>query len=262
MPLTLPEPITDRLLNSPLRLVVCQVRFEEIPSAADPRVGLAIYESLGGRSGAYPVFGEFHGEQVDVTRAPGSPIAIQQTPLNGWRLVSEDGNWTVVLQPSGVTLETKSYTTWSEDFEVRLKAILEAVAVALKPVLQIRLGLRYIDVITRPGIASPEDWRGWISESLLGPILHPEFGPGVQSLQQQVDIDAGDGTKCTLRHGTVLDATNNGPAYLLDWDVHTETTKAFDASEAIGTLACFNRLALQLFQQAITPDMFGELRGT
>jgi uncharacterized protein (TIGR04255 family) len=262
LPLTLPEPITDRLANSPLKLVVCQVRFEETLSVAESRTGLAIFESLGGDSGPYPQFSEFRGQQVDITVAPGSSISAQQTQLAGWKFLSEDRAWNVVVLPNSVSLETTAYTTWTADFEARLRAILGAVVTHVNPAIQLRLGLRYIDVIARPGIESPKDWRGWICESLLGPIMHPQFGSAVLSAQQQLEIDAEDGIKCTLRHGTVLDATSASPAYLLDWDVHTDAAKAFDVPEAITTLSGFNRLALRLFQVAITPEMLDELRRT
>lgn len=260
MPLTLPEPITDRLINSPLKLVVCQVRFEETASVSDPKTGLALFQSLGGDSGPYPQFSEFRGQQVDITVAPGSPISAQQTQLAGWKFVSDDRAWSVVIQPNSVSLETTAYTTWTADFEARLRAILEAVVTHVNPAIQMRLGLRYIDVITHQGIESPKDWRGWICESLLGPVMHPDFGSGVLSAQQQLEIDAGDGIKCTLRHGTVLEATNASPAYLLDWDIHTDAAKALDVAEVFTTLSAFNHLAVRLFQVAITPAMFEELR--
>lgn len=260
MPLTLPEPMTDQLGKSPLRLVVCQIRFEEKPAVAEPEAGLSLFESLGGANGPYPSFSEFRGEQVDITVSPGSSIAAQKTQLSGWRLASEDQNWSVILLPSSVSLETRAYTSWTRDFEARVRSIIEAVVDQVRPQIQMRLGLRYVDLITRAEITSPRDWHGWIEESLLGPVMHPQLGAAVLSAQQQVEIDADNGTRCTLRHGTVLDASTSKPAYLLDWDIHSDAPKVFDQQAILDSLFAFNRLALKLFQVAITPEMLNDLK--
>jgi len=259
--LALPEPILDPLRNSPLRLVVCQVRFEEILSVTDARVGLNAYELVGGRQGPYPIFEQFKGEQLDVRVTPGAPVVATQTPVAGWRMRSADQAWTIVLLPGSVALETTAYTTWDADFGPRLDTVIDAAAGALKPALQLRLGLRYVDVVTRPGIEHPDQWRGWIADSLLGPILHPVLGAGVLTTQQQVDLGAGDGIRCTLRHGSIVESPGGGLAYLLDWDVYDDAAREFDSAALKESVRRFNRLAVQLFQQAITPALFDELRG-
>lgn len=261
MPLALPEPITDALGNSPLKLVVCQVRMEESPSVADPRVGLEVFERLGGRSGRYPVFEPFKGEQIAIQVGPNVPMSTQQTSLAGWRAMSEDRSWVVALLSGSIALETKAYTTWDEDFLPRMEGVLDAVGETLRPAIQMRIGLRYVDLITRRPVRSPQDWRGWISDELLGPILHPTVGPSVVGTQQQVDIDAGSGIRCTLRHGVVPADPGGGLGYLLDWDVYQEEVRAFDALAIRDWLVGSHHLVLQLFQQAITPELFDELRG-
>lgn len=260
MPLTLPEPITDALRSSPLKLVVCQVRIEESPSIADPRVGLEVFERLGGRAGRYPLFEPFKGEQIAIRLGPSLPMSAEQTSLNGWRALSEDRNWIVALLPGSVALETKTYTTWDDDFLPRMSAILDVVGQALRPAIQMRIGLRYVDLITRPAVDSPMDWQGWIRDELLGPILHPAIGPGVVSTQQQMDIDAGAGIRCTLRHGAVPADAGGGLGYLLDWDVYQEEVRAFDALAIHEWLVGSHRLVLQLFQQAITPALLDVMR--
>jgi len=259
--LVLPAPDRTRLARSPLQLVVCQLRFEDIPSVADPRVGLAMHGLLGGRTGPYPLFEQLRGEQLDVQIGVGGPIATQQSPLTGWRLFSEDRRWIVSLLPGSIALETTAYTTWEEAFGTRLEAVLAAAAQELKPVLEQRLGLRYVDVITEPEVSSPFGWRGWIVDELLGPILHEQIGPFVRSTQQQVEIDAGDGTRCTLRHGALPDRARVGrTSYLLDWDVYRDQAQPFDLANVNAAAASFNLLALRLFQQAITPELLSYLK--
>lgn len=261
LPIQLPEPDTDQLRTSPLKLVVCQVRMEESPSIADPRVGLEVFERLGGRRGAYPVLEPFKGEQIDIRLGPNLPASTQQTSLAGWRASSQDRNWVVALLPGSAGLETKAYTTWEDDFLPRMEALLSAVSDVLHPAIQMRIGLRYVDVVTRPGTGRPGEWRGLIVDELLGAILHPAVGQAVTGTQQQVDIDAGDGTRCTLRHGTVAASPEGGLGYLLDWDVYQEDVRAFDVGAIRESLVVSHRLALQLFQQAITPQLLNEMKG-
>ncbi len=260
MPLTLPEPITQALGTSPLKLVVCQVRIEETPSIAAPKVGLQLFELLGGRNGPYPLLEAFKAEQIEIRIGPNVPTSTQQTPLNGWRAMSEDKNWIVALLPGSAALETKAYTTWEGDFLPRMETLLAVVDDELQPAIQMRIGLRYVDLITRKGITSPQGWAGWIADAFLGPIQHPAIGAGVVAVQQQVDIDAGDGIRCTLRHGVVPTETNGELGYLLDWDVYSEDVRAFDQGAIRERLVSLHRLALQLFQHAISPRLFEELK--
>lgn len=260
MALVLAEPDRTRLARSPLQLVVCQLRFEDIPSVADPRVGLAIHEMLGSRTGAYPLLEQLKGEQLEVQIGVGGPITTQQSPLSGWRLFSEDRRWIVSLLPGSVALETTAYTTW-EEFGPRLAAVFAAAAEELKPVLEQRLGLRYVDVLTEPEVSSPIGWRGWIVDELLGPVLHDRLGPFVRSTQQQLEIDAGDGIRCALRHGALPDrARGDHTNYLLDWDIYRDHAQPFGLSDINAAASSFNLLALKLFQQAITPDMLNYLK--
>lgn len=260
--LSLPEPDSSRLARSPLQLVVCQVRFEEIPSVADPRIALAIHDRLGGRSGRYPVLEQLKGEQVEVkVGIGGAPISTQQVPMSGWRLLTQDRDWTAALLPGSVALETTNYTTWADDFGPRLSELLAAAAAVIAPTMEQRLGLRYVDLLTEPEVLQPAGWRGHVADELLGPILHPSLGAGVRSAQQQVEFDAGAGIRCTLRHGVLADrSVSKRTNYLLDWDVFREEARPFDAEDLKAAAASFNRLALQLFQQALTPDMFEFLR--
>ncbi len=173
MRLELPAPDTTRLEKSPLQLVVCQVRFEDIPSVTDPRLALAIHGRLGGREGPYPILEQLKGEQLEVTLGiGGSPIATQTSPLNGWRLFSQGRDWIVSLLPGSVSLETTAYTIWDGDFNSRLASLLDAVSEELRPALEQRLGLRYVDLLTEPEVTSPVGWQGWVETKFLGPILH------------------------------------------------------------------------------------------
>lgn len=257
-PLRLPEPRDVLLPRSPLTLVVCQVRHDRILAVADPRTALGIQKRLGGR---YTQMDEWRSMAATVTLAGGGPpqVTHDQGP-SGWQMKSDDGAWTVTLQPESFSLETSSYVDWA-DFRERLQTLTDALAEAYNPTLEVRVGLRYVDEIDDPVVTSPVGWRGHIRDELLGPLAHPEFGPSVRALMQQVDFDAGDGYRVTLRHGTNPTPGNANLTYVLDHDCYRQAARAFAASDVMSCLDDLHRVALQVFQSAITPELFRYLEG-
>ena len=134
---------------------------------------------------------------------------------------------------------------------------------ALEPSLEQRLGLRFIDRIKDPPIRSPEEWKGWIDERLLGPVLHRSFGPAIKAVQQVLQLDGGDDMEVLLRHGCVLEGPADDPVwhYLLDHDCSRSGGRAF-APEAIREGAeRLHTVALAVFQAAVTKKLFMHLRG-
>ncbi len=62
--------------------------------------------------------------------------------------------------------------------------------------------------------------------------------------------------RCSLRHGFFADRARDGAlTYLLDFDVYREGLSVFDPEDLILTADTFNVLAVQLFKQAVTPQM-------
>lgn len=258
--LHLPPPDETQLPNSPLSLAVCQVQFEETLLVNDSRFILELHRLLGGREGAYPQIERVQGSTVDIRLGPDTPqpMSLQET---GWRLLSKDKHWTISIMPNYAALETSKYTTWSDDFKVRLHQLLDVVANQINPATERRLGLRYIDRLTEPIVQTPQGWDGYIAPELLGPILHEGLGPAVKASQQQIDLGAGDEVQCSLRHGVYSDPTHDGACtYVLDFDVYRNGIRAFDVAEIKATVKSFHELSLQLFQQAITPRLLDFLK--
>ncbi len=65
--------------------------------------------------------------------------------------------------PDHVSLETTSYTTWGDDFQPRLTALIEATATCVEPAIEQRLGLRYVDRIRELELTSIGAWRDYIA---------------------------------------------------------------------------------------------------
>jgi uncharacterized protein (TIGR04255 family) len=260
MPLSLPPPDERRLARSPLALVVCQVSFEELAAATDARLALSFHEELGGRSGLYPKLEPVKLQMVNVQGGPGGFQSAAQT-RQGWRFQSTDGFWTVTLMPDHVALETSRYTTWSDDFQIRLANVIDAAAHLVEPAIEQRLGLRYVNRITEPVVKAAAEWRDYVASSFLGPVLDETLGEAVQAAQQQVDLSLDASVSCSVRHGFFNDPSRDGaPTYLIDIDVFRATGQPFDLAEIKETLVTFNTRVLQIFQAVVTPKLLDLLR--
>lgn len=262
MPLGLTESQKNLLPRSPLALVVCQVRFEELPTDVTGQAVLAIHQSLGGRKGQYPLVEQVNVNTINIPSGMTLTQAIAPVVKKGWRLRSSDNRWFVSLHPDHVALETTKYKTWEDDFRTRLASLLEAVETHLKPAVEQRLGVRYVNRITEPRVDSPQELREYISPELLGLVLHQRLGDMVLAAQQQLDLDAGDGVRVAMRHGFLRDEEREGAfTYLLDFDIYRQEVQAFDVEDIKSSTNSFNEIALRLFRQSLTDKMLRYLEG-
>lgn len=256
--LELPAPDTRRLERSPLELVVCQIRHERNAAVADAKRAFSVRDGLGDR---YPSDEEATGLALNITGGPAG-VATSTDQQQGWNFKSADGSWTVVLMPDFFALETRAYTDW-DDFSARLDELVRQVEEVLKPDVERRVGLRFIDRITDPKVTSPTGWRGWINEALLGPILHGAFGHSIKSIQQVVQLDGGDDMEVLLRHGCLIEGPPSDQAwnYLLDHDCSRSRGRTFSSESIKETAERLHALALSVFQASITPELYAYLLG-
>jgi uncharacterized protein (TIGR04255 family) len=256
--LDLPEPSTDKLDRSPLTLVVCQVRHEETVVASDPRRALQVHEVV---RADYPILEEQKGQDLMVVAGPQGVQATPGAPQKGWKMRTDDQAWSVVVMPDFFALETTEYDDW-DDFRRRLDALIDAVAAHIDPAFEQRIGLRFIDRIVHPDVKVPTDWSGLIAPSFLGPLTHDSFAGAVTATQQIFNLESGDGRAVVVRHGTVRDADLGGRlAYVIDQDCYVQSGRTFDRRGVAEVAESLHTLALQIFQQAITPPLYTWLRG-
>jgi uncharacterized protein (TIGR04255 family) len=187
-----------------------------------------------------------------------APQFSQDQAANGWQLRSVDGAWTVTLDAEFFSLETSAYTTWT-DFRERLDHLVSAVIEAYGPALESRLGLRFVDEIIEPEVTEPGGWRGWIRDELLGPLVHADFAGSVRAVQQHVDFDAGDGYQVRLRHGTGPVVGERRWVYVIDHDCFRQAGRPFSHGGILAAAEDLHRIALQMFQAAITPELYAHL---
>lgn len=254
-PLNLSEPTSETLKIKPLQMVVCQVRHDRISAVPAKRV-LAISEELR----RYPRMDEHVQQEINFAIGPTGVVpAPANSEQRGWRLRSTDESWTVALLPESFSLECTGYTTWT-DFSDRFNALTSAVCQHLGPSIELRLGLRYVDSITRPQANDPARWRGLIDNVFLGPLLDDRFANAVTGIQQSVQLIGPDGAQVLLRHGTQADPAGTWP-YIVDTDCYRSESRKLSTDAVTSGADALHRLALQVFQAVITPRLHGELLG-
>jgi len=250
-PLALPDPSTVTLAHAPLQLVVCQVRHDRNLAVADGGRVLAIREQLG----IYPRIEETAQQEIGLVIGPtGAQPLGGGGQQKGWRLLSEDGAWTVALLPDFFALECTGYTSWTE-FRERVRGLVDAVLAHLQPTIELRLGLRYVDRISLPVIKEPRGWSGYINEHFLGPALDQQVGPALSALQQLVQLQGPDGVQVLLRHGTQLEQPSGEWPYVLDTDCFRGDSRGLEVDSLMQSADALHKLALQVFQAAITPQL-------
>ena len=151
--------------------VICQFRFPEILSiAADPPVRFqeAIRET-------YP---RFHRRQeVQPPKIVGNPgsFAMENQPANiNYQFSSADGVWRVNLTSKFISLACTNYTCW-EAFAAHLDQPLAAFLQIYKPAYYERVGLRYVNAISRAQLElSGHPFADLIAPCYLGPLAEPD----------------------------------------------------------------------------------------
>jgi len=129
------------LPRSPLIFVLVQVRFSPVLTMSEKIP--AIQDGL--RKQGYPGFAP---RRIDVeTFAPGASAPIRKEAREQWEFLNKDRTSSILVDQESVVLQTTRYPTF-EDYLGKLKIALNIVQEHAAPTLMLRLGLRYVDLIT------------------------------------------------------------------------------------------------------------------
>jgi uncharacterized protein (TIGR04255 family) len=253
----LPEPRHIPLPRAPVELVVWQLQFAEPADVAPPAVGSALAERLSQVSG-----GPFHLQRLNTQTfgisfpgaAPGVPQA-EQAQADGWAL--RRGALAVTVNRQSLSVETNRYEGWAafrQTVELALRGLAEAIVLPGEQ----RLGLRYVDRVTHPGVRKLEDWADLLAPWLSGPLAHPHLRDSVTAYAQQVDFDAQpDGIRATLRQHAFADAQARGrQTVILDFDVYRDGYRLIEPDPTLQAIDHMNDLAHRLFEASITDTLY------
>lgn len=245
--------------------MVWQLRFEDHPALATPQTALRFQELLGGP------------EQFSLNMLPKIQLSVQPVgpiPENspqpatgsaggGWRLSAADGSWHVSAESSSLAVEASRYGTWEKDFLPRLQQVLEALEDAGAPVIESRVGLRYINVLVgsavgKPPLSEASGLAGLVAPWLLGPLSYPRLQDSVEASQGRTAF-AFEKAHVILHHG-VISTESRELGYLIDIDSFRDGGRAFRADDVTTQTMELHAEALGLFQASLTSEALESMR--
>lgn len=151
--------------------VICQLRFPEIlaVSANDP---VEFQEAI---RQDFPRF--LRRQEMPAPRltgVPGNMTVQNQKPVTNYQFVSADGIWRVNLTNQFISLTCTKYTCW-EDFAAHLDKPLAAFIKIYKPAYFERVGLRYLNFISRARLGlEGVPFSELIAPCYLGPLAEED----------------------------------------------------------------------------------------
>ena len=141
--------------NAPVHEVICQLRFPTILSIntvepADFQEAIrADFPNYARRQDATP-------PKVTLVNG-GAPKVEQQPPVINYHFLSMDNQWKLNLTKDFIALSTLHYTGW-EEFARHLDKPLAAFIKLYKPAYFQRVGLRYVNIISRSKLICCSGW--------------------------------------------------------------------------------------------------------
>lgn len=250
------------LKNNQLAEVICQLRFPQILmiSAELP----AQFQEMIRED--FPKFSKRLETPNPVPmQMPAPPQGKREATIN-YQFASTDGVWRVNLTSSFISLACNRYTCW-EDFAQRLDKPLAAFIQVYKPAYFERIGLRYLNFISRKNL-SLEDvpFRDLIQNTYLGPLADdqvPEATAMRCSVDAELAIRGGCKVKIHAGPGMIMRNTPHGTQqekevrFIFDQDLYMNGNVPVNYSA--GALQTLHSQAYSIFRDAITDTLFDAL---
>ena len=232
--------------------VICQLRFPEILAiAAKPPVDFQ--EAI---RADYPEYtSRMEAPAPKLTGVPGKMALQNQPAAINYQFKSADGIWRVNLTAKFISLACNRYTSW-EDFASKLDKPLAAFIQIYKPAYFERIGLRYVNFISRRELElEGTPYRELIAERYLGvmgdeQVTEPTVGRN--SVDAELAIRGGCRVKLHAGPGQVHRAgkTDGEVKFIFDQDLYMPGQVPVNLSA--GALQTLHSQAWSIFRGAIT----------
>lgn len=248
---------TDRVVYARPQLleVICQLRFPTILSisAKEPAEFQELIRS------EFPRYSR-NIEKVPpkVIGQPGNMKFEEQPDVINYQFLSGDGRWKVNLTNGFIALATPAYTKW-EDFAAKLDEVLAQFIGVYKPAFFERIGLRYINAISRSALGlEGTPFSDLIEPGYLG--LMAEEDVQEQSfvrIQQEGEMNLAGGCRLKLHCGPGMVKRNNVEdkeiKFILDNDIFMMSK--VEMKYATAALNTIHTHADRVFRGAITKEL-------
>lgn len=249
--------LEDRCIyqRSPLVEVICQLRFPTI-LAIDSQAPYQFQEAI--RSD-YPQFAQ---RTENLPPKPVNGKLVPQGTQNNYQFVAQDNHWKVNLTKSFISLSTNRYTRW-EDFAKRLDKILAAFIQQYNPAYFERVGLRFINSISRKTLdLEGESWRDLIQPGYLGLLADDDVREtGILGDGQRYDIPIPGGCRAKIHAAPAMLKKKNiktnqevqEAVFILDNDIYMPGQ--IQPAHAAAALQTAHLQADSIFRGAITTTL-------
>ena len=235
---------------NPLGQVICQLRFPEILTIG-ANAPVDFQEAIRDQFPRYAVKQEKPAAKLSGT--PGNLQVSKQNVVN-YHFVSEDGVWRVNLTSKFISLSTSKYTSW-EEFARWLDKPLAAFISIYKPAYFERIGLRYINFVSRNNLGlSDVPFRALIDSRYLGILADEtvvETSVGKCSVDLELKIRGGCKAKIHAGPGMVNRNGKQDPEvkFIFDQDLYMPGNVPVNLSA--GALQTLHSQADSIFRGAI-----------
>lgn len=238
-------------LRSPLVEVICQLRFPTILSIGSTEPA-QFQEELRGDFPRYTARQEQQSPRVVNGK-------LQQPPaITNYTFLSADNLWKVNMTKDFIALSTLRYTTW-EDFAQRLDKVLALFIQVYRPAFFQRVGLRYINAISRQRLGLTDClWDDLINSPFIGILDQPDVDEkkAIRSALD-VDLDLEESRHLKLHAGPGLmgdGKTDPEAKFILDVDLSVSASQ-LPAQRLTVDLAALHDYAVRLFNAAVTEEL-------
>lgn len=232
--------------------VICQFRFPEILSIG-ANAPVDFQEAI------RDDFPQFQRRQETpapkITGAPGNMTLQNQPATINYQFASADGVWRINLTSKFISLTCAKYTCW-EDFARKLDKPLAAFIKTYKPAYFERVGLRYLNFISRGDLGlGMTPFNQLIAPCYLGPLSEEDIQETACS-RCSVDVEMGlrGGCRVKLHAGPGLvkraGQQDKEVKFIFDQDLYMPGQLAVNLSA--GALHTLHSQANSIFRGAIT----------
>jgi len=241
--------------ESPLAEVICQLRFPEILTIGTT-VPDAFQEAIREEFPQYMKRQESPAPKLAGT--PGNLVLQNQTAVVNHNFISSDGVWKVNLTSKFISLSCSKYTRW-EEFAQKLDKPLAAFIQIYKPAYFERVGLRYVNFISRFSLGlEGVPFSNLIAPCYLGILAEEDVKESATSrCSMDMDTAIRGGCRVKIHAGPGMVKRGNQQdqeiKFIFDQDLYMPGQVPVNLSA--GALQTLHAQAFSIFRGAITDQL-------
>lgn len=232
--------------------VICQLRFPEI-LIIGTEVPAAFQEAI---RDEYPCYSARKEQPAPrITGAPGHLNLEKQPETINYQFTSEDGVWRVNLTSRFISLACSRYTRW-EEFAGKLDKPLAAFIQIYKPAYFERVGLRYLNFISRKDLnLDGVPFNELFSPCYLGPLAEDDVSEQASSrcsIDAELAIRGGCRVKLHAGPGMIKRGQQQDQEVKFVFDQDLFMPGKVPVNYSAGALQTLHSQAYSIFRGAIT----------